>query len=255
MSEPIKPEPLLTMSIFGRQFSVMVNAGISLVRCLEALQASATDPELADVLGDIQARIMDGDTLSKAMAEHPDWFKPVGIMMVRAGEVGGVLDETLERWADMLDRDLEFREKLQLYRLFARMAEAVGGAPLAEWEGRIENALADAQERITACIFCMNFGTMLASGVPILHALDVASEVLDDEARAVAQQANESVREGGSMHNVMMNVPGFSPIVTALFQVGEECGTLDLMMIRAGELLQLEVERELQSAIASRLDN
>ena len=57
------------------------------------------------------------------------------------------------------------------------------------------------------------------------------------------------------MHNVMGNVPGFSPIVTALFQVGEECGTLDLMMIRAGELLQLEVERELQSAIASRLDN
>jgi len=241
------------VGVFAREFAALINAGVSLVRSLQALGEATPDPQFAAVVGDLQARLEGGETLSQAMHAQPEWFSPLAISMVRAGEVGGVLDETMERWADMLDRDEAFREKLQLYQLLARVAEAVGGTPAGQWEARIRHVLEASRDRANASIFCANLGMMLGSGVPVLQALSVAAEVLTEEARNCVNEARESIRGGETIWGPMQRAPGLTPVVGWLLRVGEETGTLDTMSFRAGELLRVEVERELQEVIASAL--
>jgi type IV pilus assembly protein PilC len=101
------------LSIFCRQFSTMIDAGVSLVRCLSVLQEQSQSPKLKSVLADIQSEVEAGQTLSRAMARHPGTFKPLFIGLIRAGEVGGVLEESLQRLSQFLEKDVELRRKVK----------------------------------------------------------------------------------------------------------------------------------------------
>jgi type IV pilus assembly protein PilC len=78
---------LAKLSIFCRQFSTMVDAGVSLVRCLDVLGQQTEDPKLRKILADVGERVESGDSLSKAMQRHPATFNNLFIGLVRAGEV------------------------------------------------------------------------------------------------------------------------------------------------------------------------
>jgi type IV pilus assembly protein PilC len=91
----------------------MIDAGVSLVRCLSVLQEQATNPKLRAILADIQAEVEAGQTLSRAMAKHPGTFKPLFIGLIHAGEVGGVLEESLQRLSGFLEKDVELRRKVK----------------------------------------------------------------------------------------------------------------------------------------------
>ncbi|MFN3648081.1 MAG: type II secretion system F family protein [Armatimonadota bacterium] len=104
---------LADLSVFCRQFSTMVDAGVSLVRCLNVLQEQATNPKLKRITADIQAEVEAGNSLSKAMSKYPRVFNNLFIGLVRAGEVGGVLEESLQRLAHFLEKDLELRRKVK----------------------------------------------------------------------------------------------------------------------------------------------
>lgn len=101
------------LAIFCRQFSTMINAGVSLVRCLSVLEEQTPSAKLREIIRDVQSRVEAGETLSKAMSEHPRAFSNLFIGLVRAGEVGGVLDECLERLATFLEKDQELRRKIK----------------------------------------------------------------------------------------------------------------------------------------------
>lgn len=101
------------LAIFCRQFSTMMNAGVSLVRCLTVLEQQAASYKLKEIIRDLQGQVEAGEALSKAMLRHPKVFNNLFIGLVRAGEVGGVLDETLERLAGFLERDQELRRKIK----------------------------------------------------------------------------------------------------------------------------------------------
>jgi type IV pilus assembly protein PilC len=104
---------LSDLSVFCRQFSTMVDAGVSLVRCLSVLQEQATSPRLKRITQDIQSEVEAGNSLSKAMAKYPRVFSNLFIGLVRAGEVGGVLEESLQRLSQFLEKDLELRRKVK----------------------------------------------------------------------------------------------------------------------------------------------
>lgn len=104
---------LTELSIFCRQFSTMVDAGVSLVRCLSVLQEQATSVRLKRITADIQAEVEAGNSLSKAMSKYPRVFSNLFIGLVRAGEVGGVLEESLQRLSHFLEKDLELRRKVK----------------------------------------------------------------------------------------------------------------------------------------------
>jgi type IV pilus assembly protein PilC len=104
---------LTELAIMCRQFSTMVDAGVSLVRCLAVLAEQTQNTRLRRILLDIQKEVEAGQTLSKAMAKYPSVFNNLFIGLVRAGEVGGVLEETLQRLSSFLEKDVELRRKVK----------------------------------------------------------------------------------------------------------------------------------------------
>jgi type IV pilus assembly protein PilC len=90
-------------AIFSRQFAAMVNAGVAMVRCLGVLSEQCPNPKLKKALLAISGEVQQGTNLSDAMRKHPQCFDALYISMVQAGEVGGVLDEVLNRLAKLLE--------------------------------------------------------------------------------------------------------------------------------------------------------
>ncbi|MFZ4506294.1 MAG: type II secretion system F family protein [Fimbriimonas sp.] len=101
------------LSVFCRQFSTMVDAGVSLVRCLDVLGNQTQDTKLKKILADVGERVEGGESLSRAMQRHPKTFSNLFIGLIRAGEVGGVLEESLQRLAQFLEKDVELRRKVK----------------------------------------------------------------------------------------------------------------------------------------------
>lgn len=104
---------LTNLSVFCRQFSTMVDAGVSLVRCLDVLSQQQQDPKLKKILIDLGERVEGGESLSRAMQRHPKAFNSLFIGLVRAGEVGGVLEESLQRLSQFLEADVALRRKVK----------------------------------------------------------------------------------------------------------------------------------------------
>ncbi|HJN14634.1 MAG TPA: type II secretion system F family protein [Armatimonadota bacterium] len=104
---------LKDLSIFCRQFATMINAGVSLVRCLDVLEQQTNSVNLKEIVREIQTEVEGGATLSRSMAQYPRVFSNLAIGLVRAGEVGGVLDETLDRLAGFLESDMALRRKIK----------------------------------------------------------------------------------------------------------------------------------------------
>ena len=101
------------LAVFCRQFSTMVDAGVSLVRCLDVLSQQTEDVKLRRILGDVGERVEGGESLSRAMQRHPKSFNNLFIGLIRAGEVGGVLEESLQRLSHFLEKDVDLRRKVK----------------------------------------------------------------------------------------------------------------------------------------------
>lgn len=90
-------------AVFSRQFAVLINAGVALVRGLGVLSDQCPNPKLKKALQEISADVQQGTNLSDAMRKHPQCFDGLYVSMVQAGEVGGVLDEVMNRLAKLLE--------------------------------------------------------------------------------------------------------------------------------------------------------
>ena len=101
------------LSIFCRQFSTMIDAGVSLVRCLAVLEEQSSSARLRQIIREIQGAVESGETLSRALTRWPRIFTNLFVGLVRAGEVGGVLDETLNRLATFLEENERLRRKVK----------------------------------------------------------------------------------------------------------------------------------------------
>jgi type IV pilus assembly protein PilC len=96
-------------AVFSRQFATLTNAGVAIVRSLGVLADQCANPKLKQALLQISADVQQGMNLSEAMRKHPACFDNLYVSMVQAGEVGGVLDEVMNR----LSKLLEDRARLQ----------------------------------------------------------------------------------------------------------------------------------------------
>ncbi|MEO1522905.1 MAG: type II secretion system F family protein [Cyanobacteria bacterium J06633_2] len=90
-------------AIFSRQFAVLINAGVAMVRGLGVLSDQCSNPKLKKALLEINADVQQGTNLSDAMRKHPACFDGLYVSMVQAGEVGGVLDEVMNRLSKLLE--------------------------------------------------------------------------------------------------------------------------------------------------------
>jgi type IV pilus assembly protein PilC len=93
------------LTVFSRQFATMINSGLSMLRALSVLEEQTENKKLAGILDQVRSDVEAGIALSDALEKHPKVFSPLYVNMVRAGEIGGILDEVLNRLATQLEKD------------------------------------------------------------------------------------------------------------------------------------------------------
>lgn len=112
---------LKSLVVFSRQFATMLDAGITILRCLDILENQAKDPVLKNAVGTVKRDVKDGQSLTDAMKKHPNVFGKLYVNMVRAAEVGGMLSEMLDRVSGFLEKELEIRTKIKSAMLYPVM--------------------------------------------------------------------------------------------------------------------------------------
>jgi type IV pilus assembly protein PilC len=97
------------LAIFTRQFSVMIDAGLPLVQCLEILASQQENKTFQKVLTGTRGAVEGGSTLSAAMKQYPKVFDPLYSNMVEAGETGGILDTILQRLSTYIEKNVKLK--------------------------------------------------------------------------------------------------------------------------------------------------
>jgi type IV pilus assembly protein PilC len=110
---PFKRIKLSDLVVFSRQLATMINAGLPIVRALYVLPEQTENPKLKDVVIAVRKDVEAGLSLSEALEKHPEVFSRLYVEMVKAGEIGGILDGVLLRLADQLERDQDLRRKIR----------------------------------------------------------------------------------------------------------------------------------------------
>lgn len=309
------------LSIFCRQFATMINAGVSLVRCLDVLEQQTDSARLKEVIREIEAEVEGGATLSRSMAKFPNVFSNLSVGLVRAGEVGGVLDETLDRLATFMEKDMELRRKVksamtypvlvmivavgiviflvtfilpQFIDLFRELGLEEEAFPLptlimmrisnfvtARWYFAVAIAVGlfiainrlkrtktgkryydivklrlpvfgSLNHKIAIARFARTLSTLLASGVPILQAMETVAGTVDNDIIADAiLLSRASIREGDTIADPLANSRMFPPMVVQMITIGEETGQLDQMLEKVADFYEGEVDAALESLTAA----
>ncbi len=99
--------------IFTRQFSTMIDAGLPLVQCLDLLSVEMENRTFKKVLTDVKSTVESGSTFADALAKHPKVFDNLYVHMVRAGEIGGILDTILNRLALAMEKTMRLKKQIK----------------------------------------------------------------------------------------------------------------------------------------------
>src|ERR1022692_610582 len=97
------------VAVFFRQFSVMIDAGLPLVQCLEILGANQENPSFQKTLLGVRTTVEGGATLANSMRAYPKVFDELTTNMVEAGEAGGILDTILQRISQYVEKAVKMR--------------------------------------------------------------------------------------------------------------------------------------------------
>jgi type IV pilus assembly protein PilC len=307
---------LKDLAVFSRQFSTMINSGLSLIRALNILTEQTENQKLAEILGEIRNDIEAGRALSDAMRAH-EVFPKLYVAMVKAGETAGMLDSVLLRIAETLEKDLALRRKIKsamtypvvvlimavcltgvmlafIVPTFVGMFESLGGdlplptkillllsnavrkfwyiivfLPYFAWKGFVvarkrpdvrfqldrlklkAPVFGNLFHKIALSRFARNFGTLLRAGVPILTALEITADTVDNG--VIGNAVNDvklSVKEGESVAKPLAKHEVFPPMVVQMIAVGEETGAMDTMLVKISDFYDSEVEALAESLTA-----
>ena len=101
------------LAIFTRQFSVMLDAGLPLVQCLEILGQQEENKTFAEIIDKVRGDVESGNSLAEAMRKHPKAFDDLYVNMIAAGEAGGILDVILQRLSTYIEKIVKLRNQVR----------------------------------------------------------------------------------------------------------------------------------------------
>src|SRR5262249_9675289 len=101
------------MVVMSRQLATLVRAGMPLNECLHTVAQQTENTYMREVVQQVRRDILSGSNFTEAVSKHPTVFPELYVALIRAGEAGGVLDETLETAAEQFDKEAELREKIK----------------------------------------------------------------------------------------------------------------------------------------------
>ncbi len=124
------------LAVFTRQFSVMIDAGLPLVQCLEILASQQENKAFARILKTVRSTVEGGSTLANALRKFPKVFDGLYTNMVEAGEAGGILDTILQRLSTYIEKSVKLKRSVQSAMIYpvAVVVIASGVVTLLLWK-------------------------------------------------------------------------------------------------------------------------
>ncbi|HUY15576.1 MAG TPA: type II secretion system F family protein [Terriglobia bacterium] len=115
------------LAVFTRQFSVMIDAGLPLVQCLEILASQQEDKKFGRALTSVRSTVESGATLANALRKHPKVFDDLYTNMVEAGEAGGILDGILQRLSTYIEKAVKLKRAVQSAMIYPVAVLVIAG--------------------------------------------------------------------------------------------------------------------------------
>jgi type IV pilus assembly protein PilC len=115
------------LAVFTRQFSVMIDAGLPLVQCLDILGTQEEDKNFAAVILATRTEVESGASLADAMKKHPKAFDPLFTNMIAAGEAGGILDTILTRLATYIEKAVKLKSQVKSAMIYPIAVVLIAG--------------------------------------------------------------------------------------------------------------------------------
>jgi len=123
--------PSKDLAIFTRQFSVMIDAGLPLVQCLEILGGQQENKTFAKILQQTRMDVEGGASLADAMRKHPKAFDDLYTNMIAAGEAGGILDTILKRLATYIEKNVKLKAQVKGAMVYPIAVISIAGIVIA----------------------------------------------------------------------------------------------------------------------------
>jgi type IV pilus assembly protein PilC len=300
---------LQSLVVFSRQFATMIDAGISILKCLDILEGQTKDPALKAALIAVRKDVKGGLALGDALAKHPNCFSKLYVNMIRAAELGGILDSILDRLATFLEKEMEIKHKIKsammypiivlcfsvgmIFALFffvlpkfkeiflsmnvempamTQVLFAMSDALVTYWyvlpitaggayygvkrygnttKGRLHIDLLKLRAPVVGELvlkmavsrFSRTFGTLVASGVPMMRAMEIIGETAGNAVLSAAiADARNSIRDGQRISTPLAASNLFPSMVTHMIDIGEETGRLSEMLVKVSDFYDAEVD-------------
>ena len=297
------------LATFTRQFSVMIDAGVPLVNCLDILGKQQENPKFAEAIQNIQTQVETGNTLSEGMMLSPKIFDELYTNMVAAGEAGGILDTIFQRLSVYIEKAVKLKAAMKSAMIYPAAIVFIATAVITLILWKVVPAFTDLFEGmgadlplptrivIAASMFVQNFGmfiiiglgigcylfksyyatpkgryivdslilrlpifgnlvrkiavarftrtlgTLIASGVPILDALNITARTAGN---AVVEEAivgvRSSIEQGNTIAEPLKESGVFPGMVISMIGVGEESGALEEMLNKIADFYEDEVD-------------
>jgi type IV pilus assembly protein PilC len=267
------------IAIFTRQFSVMIDAGLPLVQCLEILGTQQDNRTFQKILFQVRQDVESGATLADALKKHPAAFDNLYCNMVAAGEAGGILDTILQRLSQYIEKIVKLRAAVRSAMVYptAVILIAIIGAwwwmifigiglgifALARYHKTYRGrrvldgimlkvpVLGMVLKKIAVARFCRTLGTLVASGVPILEGLEITARTSGNSVVEDAIMATrKSVEEGKTIAEPLKGTDVFPPMVVQMIAVGEQTGALETMLNKIADFYEDEVDEATANMLA-----
>ena len=286
------------VSMFTRQLSTLLGAGMPLVPSLSILMKQAKNPLLKKSLAQIREQVNEGKSLTESMSGFPKIFPPFYLNMVRAGEASGTINLVLERLADFSENQQTLMNKIRsalaypiimffmgsavifllmafvvpkITGIFADMNQTLPlitiilillGAGVAAFKYITNSTEAGKRQwdnaklkipvwgqvnrKIAIARFSRTLATLLQSGVPLLSAMEIVRNVVNNIIIGEAiSKASKDLEEGKGLSGPLTQSGIFPPLVIEMIAVGEQSGTLERMLNRIATAYETEAQSDI----------
>ena len=298
------------ISIFCKQLSVIISAGISILRGLEIVKEQTENKRLKKILNELLLEVQKGEALSTAMGKYKD-FPEMLINMVEVGESGGTLDTIMVRMSEYYEKENKLNQKIKaamtypmaicifavivvillvvkvlpafiktltdigsgeklplptrivigfsdllvhrgifilaglivIVILFGRYAVSIKGRKQLDKIKISMPLIGKLNRKIITARFARTFGMLMGSGVPVIRCIEIASKIVGNVIfKEVLLSVKEDISKGVSMGDALELRNIFPPMLTQMVKIGEESGSLDLVLEKTAQFYDDEVD-------------
>ena len=305
------------VAAFARELSILIDVGMPLLKALKLMSERATNAKLSGIIREVAGSVERGNSLASSLANYPKVFSSLFFNIVKVGEVGGVLDQSLRRLANFLEEENRLRGKIFYAMLYpcmvvlvclavliviltyvipvflnvfkegdvelplpTKIVEATGNFISGYWPllvgllviliilffafrktpaGRkvIDTLklrtpiLGRLGVKIVLARVTGTFATLIKSGIPILNSIKIVAQTSNNTLIEEAfSNAAEEVEKGGNLSASLGQAGIIPPVLLDMINIGEEAGALDVVLEKASNNLQEEVDNTLEGLTA-----